>query len=195
MLHRVARVARGEIAFSINPDLAVKSTRSTSIRRRRAGVAYSVPSSPNSHNALHRSQISKLRRRKEGKERREVGKNLGSVVFCAPFFFNLFSRHRDENGVARKHRSSLFLLNSLARSLGPPTDQKEDNSLITIAGELPAYPPAAMPPQMDGGSVSDHATDERKDGRTLRRLVGHIRQTGWKGGKEGERRGADRMTR
>ena len=177
------------------------SSTSTSIRpsvRRRAGVAYSVPSSPNSHNALHRSQISKLRRRKEGKERREVGKNIGSVVFCAPFFFNLFSRYRDENGVARKHRSSLFLLNSLARSLGRPTDrpkgrQQSDHD----SGRASCLP--ATDGWMDHGRVGDHATDDgRADAggrRTLRHLVGHIRQPGREEGREGERVEVDRMTR
>ena len=157
-MHRVAGLAlvpRGEIAFSINPDLAVMSGMSTSIRGRE-GVAYSAPSSLNSHNALHRSQISNLSRsrgRKEGKERAKSAKT-SAALFFAPFLSLICSlstgRGKDESGVPRKHRSSLFLTNSLVRWLprpetGRPTHQKEDNSLITIAGELPAYPP-----QMDG---------------------------------------------
>ena len=119
-------VARREIAFSINPDLAVMSTRSTSIRRRRAGVAYSVPSSPNSHNALHRSQISKLRRRKE--EGSVVGKNLESLrCFLRPFFLSLICSLGTERASATRTESlenTDHLFFSLTHSLSRPTKRK-----------------------------------------------------------------------
>ena len=142
------------------------STMSTSIRRRQKSLTTACnPPLLDSHNALHRSQISNLpRRNKREGESSVASKNLGlaPLFFAPPSFLNLFTRHRARR--EQRSRSKTQIISFSPSLTHRPTKGRQQSD--HDSGRASCLP--ATDGWMDGSWTGRGSCNGRRAGRRRR---------------------------